>query len=70
MKEKHSFNRKNRKPRRERAVGGVEIYIELSQESSRWAKIQNLDIVWWAGHCSAGTDIVWLDWTLSDQEFM
>jgi hypothetical protein len=44
MKEKHSFNRKNRKPE-ERAIGGVEIYIELSQESSYWAKIQNPDIV-------------------------
>jgi hypothetical protein len=45
MKEKHSFNRKNQKPRRERAIGGVEIYIELSQESSPWAKIPNPDIV-------------------------
>jgi hypothetical protein len=45
MNEKHSFNSKNRKPRRERVVEGVEIYIELSQESSHWAKIQNPDIV-------------------------
>jgi hypothetical protein len=44
MKEKHSFNRKNRKPRG-RAIGGVEIYIVLSLGSSRWAKIQNPDIV-------------------------
>jgi translation initiation factor IF-1 len=30
----------------ERAVGGGGIYIGLSQESSRWAKIQNRDKVW------------------------
>jgi hypothetical protein len=32
-----------------RAVGGVWVYIELSQESSRWAQIQLLNKVWGRG---------------------
>jgi hypothetical protein len=40
----NSFNRKM-VSQEERAIGGVEIYKEFSQKSSRWAKIQNPDIV-------------------------
>jgi hypothetical protein len=49
----------------ERADGGVDIYIELSQESTHWAKVQNPDIVrwcWtlfgWAEHCPIRPNIV------------
>jgi hypothetical protein len=34
------------KSQERRVVGDVWVYIELSQESSRWAKIQILDNVW------------------------
>jgi hypothetical protein len=36
----------NLQSQEERAVGGVEIFMELSQESSRSTKIQNPEIVW------------------------
>jgi hypothetical protein len=45
MERMKSFNRKIRKPREE-SVGGGGVYIGLSQKSSCWAKIQNLDKVW------------------------
>jgi hypothetical protein len=40
----NSFNRKM-VSQEERAIGGVEIYKEFSQKSSRWAKIQNSYVV-------------------------
>jgi hypothetical protein len=54
-----------------RAIGGGCVYIGLSQESRRWAKIQNSDKVWggdnvrlgpttfgWVGQWSVGSDNV------------
>jgi hypothetical protein len=38
MKEMRSFNNKNQNPKM-RVIGGVWVYIVLSQESSRCAKI-------------------------------
>jgi hypothetical protein len=46
-----------------RAIGGGCVYIGLSQESRRWAKIQNSDKVW-GGQCSAGPNNVRLGRTM------
>jgi hypothetical protein len=43
-----------------RAIGGGCVYIGLSQESSRWAKIQNPNKVWrggGAGQCLVGDSL-------------
>jgi hypothetical protein len=60
-----------------RAIGGGCVYIGLSQESRRWAKIQNSDKVWgggtmfgWAQQRSAGSDNGRLGRTMSGWDSM
>jgi hypothetical protein len=45
--EKMSFSTRRVEWPRERAVETVWVFIELSQETSRWAQIQNLNNVRW-----------------------
>jgi hypothetical protein len=43
---------RERERERERAVGGVWLYIELSQGDSHWVQIRILDNVQWEGTMS------------------